>query len=252
MMKDILIAKTQVKNNNRKIFSLFCFCSTLSLKRNIKNIMIPKYSYIVIEGNIGAGKTALATKIAKQYKAKLILESFENNPLLPKFYENPEKYSFPLELSFLASRYKQLKEEITAENLYYPFTIADYYFTKSLIFSNATLSDEEYKLYSQFFFKIFDIFPKPDIYIYLHIEPERLLQNIKKRGRNYEQSITLEYLQKIQENYFLFFNRNPENKYLVIDVNQIDFVDNEEDYIKVINAIFNSDYRTGINKVILC
>ncbi len=213
--------------------------------------MIPKYSYIVIEGNIGAGKTTLAARIAKQYKAKLILERFEDNPLLPKFYEEPEKYSFPLELSFLAFRYKQLKEEITAENLYYPFTIADYYFTKSLIFATTTLSDEEYKLYSKLFFLIFDIFPKPDIYIYLHAEPERLLDKIIKRGRNYENSITLEYLQKIQENYFLFFNRNPENKYLVIDVNQIDFIDNEEDYMKVINAVFNSDYPQGINKIIL-
>jgi deoxyguanosine kinase len=210
-----------------------------------------RYNYVVIEGNIGAGKTTLAGRIAEQFNANLILEHFADNPFLPKFYDDPEKYSFPLELSFLASRYKQLKEELVPQDLFKSFSVADYYFMKSLVFAASTLTGDEYNLYRQIFYIIYGSLPKPDIYVYLHLSPERLLENIERRGRNYEKSITKDYLLKIQNSYFAFFKQNPENKYLVIDVNDIDFVANESHYTKVIDTIFFDDYPVGLNKVIL-
>jgi len=210
-----------------------------------------RYNYVVIEGNIGAGKTTLASRIAEQFNAQLILEHFADNPFLPKFYSDPDKYSFPLELSFLASRYKQLKEELVPQDLFKSFSIADYYFMKSLVFAASTLTGDEFNLYRQIFYIIYGSLPKPDIYVYLHLRPERLLENIERRGRNYEKSITKEYLEKIQNSYFSFFKQNPENKYLVIDVNKIDFVANESHYSKVIDTIFFDDYPVGLNKVIL-
>jgi deoxyadenosine/deoxycytidine kinase len=210
-----------------------------------------KYNYVVIEGNIGAGKTTLAGRIADQFNAHLILEHFADNPFLPKFYSDPEKYSFPLELSFLASRYKQLKEELVPQDLFKSFSVADYYFMKSLVFAASTLTGDEYNLYRQIFNIIYGSLPKPDIYVYLHLNPDRLLENIKRRGRTYEKSITKEYLQKIQDSYFTFFKQDAENKYLVIDINDIDFVANENHYTKIIDTIFFDDYPIGLNKVIL-
>jgi deoxyadenosine/deoxycytidine kinase len=210
-----------------------------------------RYNYVVIEGNIGAGKTTLASKIAEQFNAQLILEHFADNPFLPKFYSDPEKYSFPLELSFLADRYRQLKEELVPQDLFKSFSIADYYFMKSLVFAASTLKGDEYNLYRQIFYIIYGSLPKPDIYVYLHLSPDRLMENIERRGRNYEKSITKEYLQKIQNSYFSFFKQNPENKYLILDVNDIDFVANESHYSKVIDTIFFDDYPVGLNKVIL-
>ena len=196
-------------------FSIFEYSIEYSFR------MKTRYNYIVIEGNIGAGKTTLATKISEQFNARLILEHFADNPFLPKFYKDPVKYSFPLELSFLASRYKQLKDELEPQDLFKTFTVADYYFMKSLVFAASTLKGDEYNLYRQIFYIIYGSLPKPDIFVYLHLSPEKLLSNIKKRGRNYEKSITREYLKKIQESYFTFFRQNPDNKYLVIDIEGI-------------------------------
>jgi deoxyguanosine kinase len=210
-----------------------------------------KYNYVVIEGNIGAGKTTLAKRIAAQFNANLILEHFADNPFLPKFYENPDKYSFPLELSFLAGRYRQLKEELTPGDLFKSFTVADYYFMKSLVFAASTLKGDEYNLYRQIFYIIYGSLPKPDIYVYLHLNPDKLLYNIEKRGRPYEKSISREYLQKIQDSYFSFFKQNPDNKYLVIDINDIDFITDENDYYKLIETVFSGDYPVGLNKVII-
>ncbi len=210
-----------------------------------------KYNYVVIEGNIGAGKTTLAAKIADEFNARLILEHFADNPFLPKFYKEPEKYSFALELSFLAGRYKQLKEELVEQELFKSFTVADYYFMKSLVFAASTLTGDEYNLYRQIFYIIYGSLPKPDIYVYLHLNTDRLIQNIERRGRSYEKSISKEYLMKIQESYFSFFKQNPENKYLVIDINNIDFVEDKNQYTRIIETIFNNDYPVGLNKVIL-
>ncbi|MCJ7820196.1 MAG: deoxynucleoside kinase [Bacteroidales bacterium] len=208
-----------------------------------------KYNYVVIEGNIGAGKTTLARKIADQFNARLILEQFADNPFLPKFYSDPEKYSFPLELSFLASRYKQLNEELGPQDLFKAFTIADYYFTKSLVFAASTLNGDEYNLYRQIFYIIYGSLPRPDIYVYLHLDPGRLLKNIEKRGRDYEKTITRDYLQKIQDGYFSFFKQNCENRFLIIDLNNIDFVADVKQYERIVDIIFEMDYPNGLNMV---
>jgi len=210
-----------------------------------------KYNYVVIEGNIGAGKTTLAAKIAEEFNARLILERFADNPFLPKFYEDPDKYSFPLELSFLADRCKQLKEELVSQELFKTFTIADYYFMKSLVFAASTLKGDEFNLYRQIFYIIYGSLPKPDIYVYLHVSPERLIENIVSRGRQYEKSITKVYLEKIQESYFSFFKQNPENRYLILDINKIDFVEFSEHYELVRDLIFKRDYPSGMTKLIL-
>lgn len=214
-------------------------------------MMEAKYNYVVIEGNIGAGKTTLATRIAEEFNARLILEQFADNPFLPKFYQDPGKYSFPLELSFLASRYKQLNDELGSRDIFKAFTIADYYFMKSLVFAASTLNGDEYNLYRQIFYIIYGSLPKPDIYVYLHINPDRLLKNIRNRGREYEKSITEEYLRKIQDGYFTFFRQNTGIRYLVIDINEVDFVANESHYSKITDTIFSVEYPVALNKVIL-
>jgi deoxyadenosine/deoxycytidine kinase len=207
------------------------------------------YNFIVIEGNIGAGKTTLTKKIAEDYNAKIILEQFADNPFLPKFYKNQERYAFPLEMSFLADRYNQLKKELSDRDLFKTFTVSDYYFIKSLIFAKSTLHDDEYKLYRDFFNIIYSSLPKPDIYVYLHRDVELLLQNIKKRGRDYEQEIKAEYLLKIQQAYFDYFKQQDNFSILVLDTNNINFVDNIDDYKKITDAIFNKKYSKGITRV---
>lgn len=206
-----------------------------------------RYNYIVIEGNIGAGKTTLASMIARDYNAKLILERFADNPFLPKFYDDPSRFSFPLELSFLADRYRQLKEELVEQDLFRSFTVSDYYFMKSLVFASKTLEKDEYSLYRQIFYIIYGSLPKPDLYVYLHVTPERLLNNIAIRGREYEKSITADYLKGIQDSYFTFFRQNPENRYLVLDIKDMDFVRRQEDYHKLKEAIFNGEIQQGMN-----
>ena len=208
-------------------------------------------NYIVIEGNIGAGKTTLSKMIAKEFDAKLILEQFADNPFLPKFYKEPDKYSFQLELSFLAERYKQLNQEVTSRDLFKPFTVADYYFMKSLIFARATLKEDEYNLYRQIFNIIYKSIPKPDLYVYLHINVQNLVSNISRRGRDYEKGISIEYLSKVQEGYFDFFRQQNDIPFLIIDSNNMDFVENQEDYKRIKEIIFNTKYKQGITRITL-
>ncbi len=208
-----------------------------------------KHNFVVIEGNIGAGKTSLSKRIAEQYNAKLILEQFADNPFLPKFYSEPEKYSFQLELSFLADRYHQLNAELTSRDLFKPFILSDYYFTKSLIFSKCTLQDDDYKLYRKIFNIIYSSLPKPDLYVFLHLNVDNCMRNIKNRGRSYEQHIEKEYLTKIQDGYFDYIKQQPDLKFLIIDTNCIDFVNNENDYRYITNLIFNAEYQAGITRI---
>ncbi len=210
-----------------------------------------EYNYIVIEGNIGAGKTSLASMIAADYNARLITERFADNPFLPRFYQDPDKYSFPLELSFLAERYRQLREELTSPDLFSSFSISDYYFMKSLIFASSTLGSDEYTLYRQIFNIVYSSVPRPDLYVYLHADTARLLENISKRGREYEKSITGDYLKSIQDGYFNFFRQNPDMRYLVLDITHIDFVNSERDYEVVKEKIFSEGHHLGINRQFL-
>jgi len=207
-----------------------------------------KNTYIVIEGNIGAGKTTLVNRLAQDIDARKVLEQYADNPFLPKFYNKPDKYSFQLELSFLAARYHQLHKELSNRDLFQPRTVADYYFVKSLIFAKATLSDDEFKLYQSLFSIIHKQLPVPDLYVYLHLSTSRLLEQIKERGRPYEQHITDDYLSSIQKGYFDFFKQQPNFPVVIIDVNTKDFVHNEENYEQLKSLIFNRNYEQKIYK----
>jgi deoxyguanosine kinase len=206
------------------------------------------YNYIAIEGNIGAGKTSLATMIAQQFEAKLILEQFEDNAFLPKFYQDPSKYAFPLELTFLAERYQQLKDQLIQKDMFTPFIISDYFIFKSLIFAKKTLAEDELRLYTRLFQIINDSLTKPDLYIYLYVKVPKLKNNIIRRGRSYEQNIEHEYLEKIQTGYFDFIRQQTDMRILILDINQIDFVHNGSDYQKILDVIFQ-EYPVGIQRI---
>ena len=198
-----------------------------------------KYNYIAIEGNIGAGKTSLANLLSDTFNAKLVLERFADNPFLPKFYEDKERYAFPLEMSFLADRYQQLSDDLAQFDLFKNFIISDYYIFKSLIFAQVTLPEDEYLLYRKMFNLIYKEIPKPDLYVYLYQNTDRLLENIKKRGRTYEQNIESEYLEKIHDGYKSFINTQDGLNLLIIDVSEMDFVNTPADYNFIINKIKN-------------
>ncbi len=205
------------------------------------------YNFIAIEGNIGAGKTSLAKMISRDFNARLILEQFEENSFLPKFYKEPDKYAFPLEMSFLAARYAQLKNQLVALDLFSNFTVSDYFIVKSLIFAKKNLPEDEFKLYSTFFHIIYEQLPKPELLVYLYVTTEKLQHNIKKRGRPYEQQIKDEYLERIQEGYFEFIKQQKDMRILILNTNELDFVKNKEDYRKIIDII-NKEYPKGIHR----
>lgn len=208
-----------------------------------------KYNFIAIEGNIGAGKSTLAGMIADKHQAMLINEGFEDNSFLPKFYKDPEKYAFPLELSFLAERYQQLKDKLQAKDLFYPFVVADYFIAKSLVFAKKTLPADEFTLYSQLFNIIISSLPQPDLIVYLYLKTEKLQQNIKKRGRPYEMAIEDDYLEKIQSSYFEYMARRQDLRILIVDTNNIDFVANPQDYQKLEELVFEAEYEKGIHRI---
>lgn len=196
-----------------------------------------KYNYIAIEGNIGAGKTSLAKMMSDEFNAKIILERFADNPFLPKFYEDKDRFAFPLEMSFLADRYQQLSDDLAQLDLFKNFIVSDYYIFKSLIFAQITLQKDEYALYRRMFDLMYNEITKPDLYVYLYQNTDRLLQNIKKRGRDYEQNIEVGYLQKIHDGYKNFISTQQDLNTLIIDVSELDFVNNTEDYSNIINQI---------------
>jgi len=204
------------------------------------------YNYIVIEGNIGAGKTSLATRMSDELNASLILEQFEENSFLPKFYEDPSRYAFPLELSFLADRYQQLKKHFTKPDLFTDFSIADYFIFKSLIFASKNLESLEYGLYAKLFNIVSSVVPKPDLIVYLYLSLDNLKKNIRKRGRAYEQNIQFDYLEKIQTGYINFLRQQSDLRVLLIDTNDLDFVKRESDYFWIKNTIMK-EYPVGIH-----
>ena len=208
------------------------------------------YNYIAIEGCIGAGKTSLSTLLSKQFNARLIPEQFEDNAFLPKFYRDPSKYAFPLELTFLAERYQQLKGQLSAGDLFKTFTVSDYFIYKSLIFAKKTLPDDELSLYTRLFFIINSQLPKPDLLVYLYVDIPRLKKNIRIRGRSYEQDIEADYLERIQEGYFDYIRQQQDMRILIIDVNNIDFVNNKEDYRNITDTIMQ-EYPVGVHRITL-
>jgi len=202
-----------------------------------------KYTFITIEGNIGAGKTTLAHLLAKRFNARLVLEQFADNPFLPKFYENPQQYAFPLELFFMAERFKQLKELIQQKDLFQNLTITDYLFTKCLLFAKINLSEDEFRLYQRLFEIMYQQLLQPEILIYLHAPVNKLQQNIKKRNRPYEQKIPDDYLFSIQKTYTHYI-RQHNLKTVFVDVSNADFLGNEKHLQLIIDAL-DKEYTNG-------
>lgn len=207
------------------------------LKKPSKQYNFSRFNFIAIEGNIGAGKTSLATKMALDFNAKLILERFADNPFLPKFYEDASRYAFTLEMSFLADRYQQISDDLAQLDLFKDFIVSDYDVFKSLIFSKITLNGDEFKLYRKLFYLMYKDMAKPELYIYLYQNTERLQQNIKKRGRDYEQNIANDYLEKINTGYLDFLKTQKDFNVKIIDVSDKDFVENREDYLWLLGEI---------------
>lgn len=210
-----------------------------NLEIPIANIKLDHFNYIAIEGNIGAGKTTLSNKLAEDFNAKTVLERFADNPFLPKFYEDQSRYAFPLEMSFLADRYQQISDDLAQFDLFKDFIVADYHIFKSLIFAKVTLAEDEFRLYKTMFDIIYKEMPKPDLYIYLYQSTERLLANIKSRGRSYEQEIPAEYLEKINNGYLDYIKTQTNLNVLIIDVTDRDFQNKQEDYVYVLDQIQN-------------
>lgn len=207
------------------------------------------YHFITIEGNIGAGKTTLAHLLSKHYNARLVLEEFADNPFLPKFYENQKLYAFPLELFFMAERFKQMKELLQQKDMFQSLTIADYLFTKCLLFAKVTLPDDEFRLYQRLFDIIGQQLTQPDILIYLHAPVHKLQSNIKKRNRSYEQNIPDDYLFNIQETYTNYIKQH-NIKTLFVDVSNADFLGNEK-HLQIIIDALDKDYEDGQHYLVL-
>ncbi len=208
-----------------------------------------QYHFITIEGNIGAGKTTLAHLLSKHFNARLILEEFADNPFLPKFYDNPDQYAFPLELFFMAERYKQLKDMIHTKDLFQSVTISDYLFTKCLLFAKVNLPDEEFRLYQKLFDIIHQQLVFPDILIYLHAPVQKLQSNIKKRNREYEQKIPDQYLFSLQETYTSYIKQH-NIKTIFVDASNADFLGNEK-HLQVVLDALDKNYDTGQHYVTL-
>jgi deoxyguanosine kinase len=202
-----------------------------------------KYHFVTIEGNIGAGKTTLAHMLSKHYNARLILEEFADNPFLPKFYENPKQFAFPLELFFMAERYKQLKDLLHTQDMFNSITISDYLFTKCLLFAKVNLPADEFRLYQSLFDIIHQQLIQPELLIYLHSPVSRLQQNIRKRNRSYEQQIADDYLFSIQETYTQYIKQH-NIKTLFIDASNADFLGNKAHLQVVIDAL-DKEYEQG-------
>ena len=232
-------------NHHQTIAAILEGCEDDSIvertKDNLENPLwgmdLSAYNFIAIEGNIGAGQSSLTQMMAQDFNAKSIFERFADNPFLPKFYEDAERYAFTLEMSFLADRYQQISEDLAQLDLFKDFIIADYDVFKSLIFSKITLSEDEFLLYRKLFYQVYKDFKRPDLYVYLHQDVKKLKANIKKRGRSYERQLESDYLNKIHQGYLEFIKNNPQFKVKMIDITHRDFVENRHDYLWLISQI---------------
>ena len=204
-----------------------------------------KYPFIAIEGNIGAGKTTLCHMLAEQYSCALVLEQFTDNPFLPFFYENPERYAFPVELFFMTERHKQLLEHFAQPDLFRSFTVADYFFVKTLLFAKNNLNEEEFRLFKRLFSVLNASFPKPDLLLYLHRPVEVLLHQIQHRGRDMERLITGEYLEELQNAYLEHFKRETETPVVVLELDDADFL-RDNTVFKAITGLLSRNYQPGI------
>ncbi len=211
--------------------------------------MVP-YKYIAIEGCIGAGKTELSKLLAKRLNAKSVLEEFEDNPFLPKFYADKSRYSFPLEMSFLASRYHQLTGELQQGNLFEKHIVADYIIQKCLLFSRITLDPEEYNLYNKLFQIIQLNCPAPDLLVYIFRDVNQLLRNITRRNRDYEVNIDAAYLENIQNGYLNMFKNQVNQRILLLDAHKFDYV-NDANNFEIIFRLLQQEYPVGVTRIAL-
>jgi len=209
------------------------------------------YEYVVIEGNIGSGKTTLTKLLAERWNTRIMLEEFKDNPFLPKFYENPKQHGFALELSFLAERYHQKRDELNRTDLFKPGIICDYSFAKSLVFARINLDPDEFELYQNLFSIIHGRLPKPDLLLFLYCSPEKSLRQIKQRGRKYEQDISLDYLASINKGYLEFFRQQTGTKIVVLNTDELDFVKSESDLDKIIGVI-EKEFELGMQIIETC
>jgi deoxyadenosine/deoxycytidine kinase len=204
------------------------------------------HRFMAIEGNIGAGKTTLSQKLATEFGSKLILEQFTDNPFLPVFYENPERYAFPVELFFMTERHKQLQQSLGQIDIFQEYIIADYFFIKTLLFAKNNLQEEEYRLFQNLFHILNANFPKPDLLVYLHRPVDQLLKNIQRRGREFEKDITSDYLDQIQKAYFEYFRVEEQLPILIIELEDADFATNAENYL-TLKGILSQEYPKGVH-----
>ena len=202
-----------------------------------------KYTFISIEGNIGAGKTTLANLLAERLNARLILEEFADNPFLAKFYDNPAQYAFSVELFFMAKRYKQQKDLVSQQDMFKTLTISDYLFTKCLLFAKVNLPDDEFRLYQRLFDTMHHQMIQPELLIYLHAPVSKLQENIKKRNRPYEQNIQNDYLYKIQQTYTHYIKQH-NMKTLIVDTSDADFIGNPKHLDTILDAL-EKEYEDG-------
>jgi deoxyguanosine kinase len=213
-------------------------------------ITLVPYKYIAVEGCIGAGKTELSKLISQRLNSRLLLEQFEENPFLPKFYDDRKRYAFALEMSFLASRYNQLSKDLQQGNLFNEHIVADYIIEKCLLFSRITLNDEEYELYNRFFQIVKINVPPPDLLIYIYRDTEQLLKNISHRNREYEKSIDASYLDNIQKGYMTLFQNSPSLRVLLLDAHHFDFVESENNF-DIIFRLLTRNYPAGVTRITL-
>lgn len=208
------------------------------------------YDYLVIEGNIGTGKTTFCKMLNKEYSSNLILEEFDDNPFLPYFYEDPERFGFTVELFFMTERYKQLEKMLMNQGLFHKMTIADYAFVKTLLFARQNLKDGEYRLFKQMYDTLSTNFPQPSILVYFHRSVDILLSNIAKRGRSYETNISGDYLLKIQNSYFDYLRNILSIPVLIIDLKTLDFESNPDHYDHL-KYLLSKTYRPGVHRITL-
>ena len=205
------------------------------------------HNFIAIEGNIGAGKTTLCKQLEADYDCRLILEQFTDNPFLPMFYKNPERYAFPVELFFMTERHKQLQESLSQRELFPQLIVSDYFFIKTLLFAKNNLNGEEFRLFQRLFHTLNSTFAKPDLLVYLHRDVEDIINNINKRGRDFEKDIKPDYLQSLQDAYFNYFKAEEEFPILIIDVNGVDFQEDKMAY-KQITGLMRRSYSKGVHR----
>ncbi len=206
------------------------------------------YRYVCIEGNIGAGKTSLCTRLAKRFDGKLILEQFTDNPFLPFFYADPKRYAFPVEIFFMTERHKQMQKHILTHDLFAKHIFSDYFFTKTLLFAKNNLSPEEFRIFQHLFQQLENPFPYPDLLVYLHRSTKKLQELISERGRDMESPITSDYLQTIQDAYFEYFRSETGFPILIIDVEEMDFIKKKEDLDEIV-TLMTKKYNPGVHRV---